>query len=412
MNARCKVCKEIKIDHPLFEVLLTSLLDTIISKGDAHESDNKRLNDVELAAQEIAQLLAPLATIISTNADGNDHDLGEAIVTLQRDAWFNVVVHGFSLTTPLGKKYSTELRTLAQYSQPLLAIERAEQLESDVELNTVLRRGKSADHADDQKKNLIKLLPTLESEIKSLNYQEAVFLNAVYLVEDLRASCGDCTKILTYFLDPKLRSGAIGDCMFAIAKAVVETYLERTVTGSLFAFSTPYLAQQLAVFLTGCCHRIQRVQQVAISCADKIIRTVPATLCQKTALFTLLELLSLMWWSCLEGDADEYEWKSTVTSTREHFTLDLSDNYDFRRVTLKNFHKCAKTWLLRVLDVAPLDIKGLLQVSLVVIGSGRRLIIYRHTYLNMTMKVLMAMFRWADLLLLRWVQRFLRLTSD
>lgn len=158
--------------------------------------------------------------------------------------------------------------------------------------------------------------------------------------------------------------------MFAIAKAVVETYLERTITGTFFAFSTPYLAQQLAAFLIGCCHRIQRVQQVAISCADKIIRTVPSTLCQKSALFTLLELLSLMWWGCLEGDADEYEWKPTLTSPRENFTLELSDNYDFRRLTLKNFHKCAKTWVLRVLDVAPLDIKGLLQVGFLESQAG------------------------------------------
>lgn len=364
LNGRENVCREIKLDHPLFEVLVTSLLDTIISKGDAHEGENKRLNDVELAAQEIAQLLSPLATLVAVNADGNDHELSETIISMQRDAWFNIVVHGFTITSPLGKKYSNELRTLAQYSEPLIALDRAELQESDVELNTVLRRGKSSNHADEQRTNLVTVLPQLETEIKSLSYQEVVFLNTVYLVEDLRASCGDCTKILSYFLDPKLRTGAIAQCMEAIAKAGVETYLQRTMSGSFLAYSAPYLSRQLSFFLTGCCHRIQRVQQVATSCVEEIVRRVPSTLCQKSALFTLLELLSLMWWACLESDTDEYDWRSTLTSSTADVKLELSDNYDFRRYTLKNFHKNAKSWVLRALEIAPIDIKGLLQTYL------------------------------------------------
>ena len=365
MNARNYLSKEIKIGSPLFEIYLTHLLDAIVSKGDAHESANNHLPDAELAAQEIAQLLSPLAILLSGNFGAIDewkhHD---TISSLQRDAWFNIVVHKFSLTSQLGRKYLSELRALAQFSQPLIAEERTDQVESDVELNSVLRRGKGPEHTVEQKKNLIKLLPSCEADIKALSYPEVVFLNTAFLVEGLRASSGDCTKALAYFLDPKLRSSAMGNCMFAIATTAVKTYVSKTLSGSMQTFSTPYLAQQLATIFAGCCHRISRVQQVATASAEIIIREVPSTLCQKTALFAILELLSIMWSSCLEGDTDEYEWTSTFTSSRENISVELSDDYDFRRMTLNNFHKRAKSWVLQVLDMAPLDIKGLLQVSL------------------------------------------------
>ncbi|ORY12140.1 phosphatidylinositol 4-kinase-like protein STT4 [Clohesyomyces aquaticus] len=363
MSARLHLSNEVKSGSSAFAIYLSHLLDTIVSKGDAHEVNNREISDAELASQEIAQLLLPLSVLISKKA--NDlTKLSESIIGLQRDAWFNIVVHGFDLTSQRGRQHLNELKILAQYSQPLIAEERSDHAESDVELNTVLRRGKSAEHAVEQKKRLLKLLPSCEADIKSLSYPDAVFLNTAYLVEELRASTGDCTKVLAYFLDPKLRSGSMGNCMFAIATATTRTYVSKTLSGALHSFSTPYLAQQLATIFAGCCHRIGRVQQVAVASAEIILRDVPSTLCQKTALFALLELLSIMWSSCLEGETDEYTWTSTFTSTKENIVVELSDDYSFRRATLSNFYKRAKAWVKSVLDIAPLDIKGLLQTYL------------------------------------------------
>ncbi|KAF1996104.1 hypothetical protein P154DRAFT_525820 [Amniculicola lignicola CBS 123094] len=365
MEARVALSNEIKSTSPAFEVYLTHLLDTIVSKGDAHDTTNRHLRDTELAAREIAQLLSPLAVLLSKNAGCTDlASLDDSILSLQRDAWFNIVVHGFDLSTQLGKQYMSELRTLAQFSQPLIAEERADQVESDVELNTVLRRGKSPEHAIEQKKHLTKLLPACESDIKSLSYSETVFLNTAYLVEELRSQTGDCTKALAYFLDPKIRVGGLGNCMAAITTAATKTYVTKTLSGKIHSFSSPYLAQQLATIFAGCCHRIAKVQQAATACADIIIRDVPSTLCQKTALFALLELLSLMWSSCLEAETDEYSWRSTFASTRSNIVVELSDDYNFRRATLAGFHKQATRWVKSVLEVAPLDIKGLLQTYL------------------------------------------------
>jgi phosphatidylinositol 4-kinase len=365
MSARLSLSNEIKTTSPAFEVYLTHLLDTIISKGDAAEVTNKHLRDTELAAQEIAQLLSPLATLLSRTVDAPEvGELDESLVALQRDAWFNIVVHGFDLTSHLGKEHINELRTMARFSKPLIAEERSTLVESDIELNTVLRRGKSPEHVVEQKRRLAKLLPSCEPDVKTLSYSEVVFLNTAYLVEELRATSGDCTKALAYFLDPKLRSGSVGNCMLAITTAVTKTYVTKTLSGKTHSFSTPYLAEQLATILAGCCHRIGRVQQAATACAEIIIREVPSTLCQKTALFALLELLSMMWSSCLEGETDEYTWQSTFGSTKSNIVVYLSDDYAFRSATLANFHRRATQWVKAVIDIAPLDVKGLLQTYL------------------------------------------------
>lgn len=364
MNARVNISKVVSEDEA-FEVYLTHLLDTIVSKGDAQETSHKHLRDTELASQEIAQMLKPLATLLARNAQRADSiELEDAIVNLQRDAWFNIVVHGFDTNSDLGRQYIEELRTLARFSKPLIAEERPMLSESDIELNTVLRRGKSAEHTAEQKRRLVKLLPSCEADTKPLSYPEVVFLNTAYLVEELRASTGDCTKALAYFLDPKLRTGAVGNCMSAITLVAVRTYLTKTLSGHHHTFSTPYLAQQLAQIFAACCHRIARVQQAAAACADIIIREVPSTLCQKSALFALLELLSIMWYSCLEGETDEYTWKSTFTSKKSDITVELSDDYMFRRATLETLHKRATSWVKGVIEAAPLDVKGLLQTYL------------------------------------------------
>ena len=362
MAARLNLSKEINAGEPAFEIYLTHLLDTIVSKGDAQETSHRHLRDTELAAQEIAQLLKPLAVLLARNAERAEYaELDDSIIGLQRDAWFNIVVHGFDLLSDLGKQYREELRTLARYSKPLITEERPFLSESDIELNTVLRRGKSPEHTIEQKKRLGKLLPSCEADTKSLSYQESVFLSTAYLVEDLRASTGDCTKALAYFLDPKLRTGAVGNCMSAINTTAVRTYLAKTLSGQSHTFSTPYLAKQLATMFSACCHRIARVQQAAATCADIVIREVPSTLCQKSALFALLELLSIMWYSCLEGETDEYTWKSTFRSKRSNIAVELSDDYAFRRATLDALHKKATVWVKGAIDIAPLDVKGLLQ---------------------------------------------------
>ena len=364
MEARNFLSVTLPRESPLYGIYLAHLLEAIIGKGDVHESENTRHADVELAAREIAQLLRPLALLVSCGNLAADASIDDDLLTLQRDAWFNIVVHGFNAVSEVGKKYHEELQLIAIHCRPLIAEQRPEQLESDVELNTILRRGMSPQSTAEQKKALSALIPSRESEFRSLTYPKLMFLRAAFLLESLRARSGDCTQILVYFQDPILRGGDMGNAMMAIADETVNIYLAKTLGNATSAFSAPCVAQQLAGMLTGCCHRILKVQQVAARCADQIIRETPSALCQRCSLFALLELLSIMWTSCLEAETDEYEWRSCFSSSRGKVSVQLSDNFALRRDTLNALYKRARVWLMKVMDIAPLDVKGLLQTYL------------------------------------------------
>lgn len=311
-------------------------------------------------------MLRPLAILLSKVKTLEDLPLGvcenEDIIYLLRDTWFNIAAHGISLRSELGQENYHQLRVLAEYSPPLVSENRAELLESDIELNTVLRRGISSHATIEKKKSLLLELPAVEYDIKRLSYPKTIFLNAAFLIETLRAASGDCTKVLTYFLDPAINSSETGNCMKAIADKVVTVYLEKTFTEMATKFTSAYIADQLAETFVACCHRIDKVQQVASAAASKIIANCPSSLCEKRSLFTLLDLLTLLWSSCLDEELDEFAWKSSFASPRKTVMIELSDNYNFRKRTLNSFYGLARSWVTSVMNTAPLDVKGLLQV--------------------------------------------------
>lgn len=362
MKARIYFSKFIQQDSPLYKIYLVHLLESIISKGDAPESDDTHQANIELTAREIIQFLKPLTYLISIEACESLLREDEGIARLFRDAWLNIVVHGITPVSKYGEHCSEELRNFARQSVPLVAEDRTDQFESEIELNTVLRRGMNTQHTAEQKRNLISLLPQCELDIKGLSYPKILFLSATYFLETIRANTGTCHHILTYFRDPSLDGSAMENCMVAITEGVLNIYLERVLQGRYEDTSVPLVANQLALVLAACCHRIPRVQQIAAICADRIITQVPSSLCQKASLFALLELLTIMWSSCLEAEIDAYDWKPRITSVRGEVSLEMSDDYELRRNTLTNLHKRAKIWLSRVINIAPLDVKGLLQV--------------------------------------------------
>ncbi|KAK5022742.1 phosphatidylinositol-4- kinase [Exophiala sideris] len=352
---------------PLFKIFAMHLLERILSKGDVVEGEFKQSAEVEQAAKEIAPLLRPLSILAARRPAPNQEATvteDPEIVAMVREVWYNIAVHGITLQSRIGQQYYHELRLLAMNSLPLVDDDRAELLESDVELNTVLRRGMSQQHAADQKKNLVAVIPESESQVRQLSYQKVVFLNAVFLVESLRATSGNCAEILDYFTDPTTLNSHTGHCLSSIANEIVKRYTQKVNGSSEVEFSAPYVSRQLAKILSGCCHRSYKIQDVARFMANHIISFAPSALCQKTALFALLELLSLMWSACLDADVDEYEWRPFLTSTRGKVTIELSDDYAFRKRTLNTLYNDAKRWVTMVMGVAPLDVKGLLQTYL------------------------------------------------
>lgn len=361
-EGRVRLASWIHKGSPLYEVYLTHLLGLCVGSGD---TAGERVIDVSLASNIIAQLFRPMAVLVSSDSEHRpEFEHADDLSTLSRNAWFNFVVHGFTLNSAAGKEHAQELQTMAQYALPLVDEDRVDMPESGIDLNTVLRRGANAQHTVEQKSMLIAALPHSESDIKGLGYPECVFLNAALLVSTMRARAGDCTAVLPYFMESKVKTTAMGNCMLAIALSSVDVYLQRASSGKYQSFAAPQVGLQLATFFEGCCHRISKVQHAAVSSADRIIDVIPSALCQKASLFALLELLSLMWKSCLDAETDEYDWKSTYHSEKGRVTVQLSDDINYRQTTLTNFHKRCRIWVSKAIDAAPLDVKGLLQAYL------------------------------------------------
>ncbi|KAB5580782.1 hypothetical protein GE09DRAFT_1183023 [Coniochaeta sp. 2T2.1] len=365
-SARNYISANIARDSPLWDIYWEHLLETIIAKGDAPADSHSHRKDseVELAAREIAELLQPLAVLMSTHDLALDERTDDETHAMVRDAWFNIVVHGFVPNTARGKAHLKELRIIAIHSPALVLEDRGEEDESDIELNTILRRGMSSERESLLKKQLIELIPSREADIKDLSYRKLTFLQSAYVVETLRAETGDCTRVVSYFLEPSMRKGEVIRTMEGITNAVMDKYLKRTVAAANPTFSAQYAAGQLARIFCNCCHRIERVQQAAFACADRLIRDIPSALCQRSSLFALLELLSLMWTSCLEAETDMYEPRTMFKSVRGQVQVQLSDDYAFRRYTLDNLNRRARVWLTNAIGLAPSDVKGLLQTYL------------------------------------------------
>ena len=364
MQAYVHLARRIPPDSNLYQVYLLHLLETIVSKGDIHEGDNTHKADVELAAKEITQLLKPLSLLAPSIAEYGTIIGNESTASLQREVWFNIAVHGVTPGTALWEQHLVQLQEVARYSKPLVSDDRTAHVESDIELNTILRRGMNGPHTVEVKKSLQRLLPSQESHIRSLAYPKVIFLLAAYSLETLRAATGSCAEVLAYFTDPVVHGDDSLACANAITTEVLNIYLSKTLKGVRPTSIAPLVAEDLAKVLMACCHRIQRTQDAATSFADRLIAQVPAALCQRASLFALLELLTLMWMSCLEAEIQEYEWKSTYVSTLTDVSLELSDDFPYRRRTLKRFQGHARSWLMKVISVAPLDTKGLLQTYL------------------------------------------------
>lgn len=365
LDARLTLARGIPKSSPLYEIYLAHLLDTVVSTTGAVQSDKQSIKGGILGSEEIGQILKPLAVLISKEPEKEVKFEDPVLLSnLTRDAWYNLVAHDFTLKSHLTRRHAPELETLALYSPSLVDSTRADARESGVELNTVLRRNMNPAHTAQQKQALTSCFPEYELEIKSLDYAELTFLNAAHLIAGLRAEAGSCTRTMEYFYDSKFKSGPLSECLVAISRVEVETYVKRTRESLRQKYAAPELAGQLVIFLQGCCHRVAKVQHIAIASANRIITQVPSVLCQRSSLFAMLELLTLMWMSCLDEETEDVEWKSEYTSTKGGVSIQLSDDFDMRRTTLTTFQRHCRQWVSHVIDVMPLDMKGLLQTYL------------------------------------------------
>lgn len=365
MAARLTLARGISKSSSLYEVYLTHLLETIVSTTGLFQGEKLPVSGRDFGAEEIEETLRPLAVLASVEPDVQAKFSDPAFVSdLTRDAWFNLVAHNFTIGSSLAQWCAVELEALALHSPSIVDEKRAIARESGIELNTVLKRNLDPDHTTAQRQQLSASFPGREIHMVLFDYAELTFLNAAHLIAVLRARAGTCTRTIEYFCDPKFKSGALSDCLIAIAVAEVRTYLAITKTNRSEKHSAPMLAQQLISMLQACCHRNAKVRQVATLCADMVVDQFPSVLCNKTSLYAMLELLTLMWKSCLDEETQDAEWQSEYVSIKGNVTIQLSDDFEARKSTLVTLLTNCRRWVTSVVDSMPLDIKGLLQTYL------------------------------------------------
>lgn len=374
LEVLCKLSSNLTPSHYLYETYLMKLLQAIVDRGDVQELEHHRPHtEISATAAEIGLFIIPLAKLLPGLQEDPYETTDIEINTLFRNAWFNMVVHGFSRNSEVTLKYRSDLEIIARSTPPLVSEVSSNKIESELELNTVLQRGSSHHNVNNQKEIMESITSSHIFDFKTIQYPKLMFLSATVLLESLRANTGNCSKALLYFGDPGLRSGDTRRYMSYITMDVVKAYIKNVIKGGVPHFAIDRVAEQLKEMLVLCCHRVKSIQGIGFECCDVLISAVPSSLCQKVSLFALLDLLTLLWSSCLDAETDEYEPRTIFEAKNSGIRLELSDSYDHRRESLKRFLEKAREWVKLVLESMNYDIKNLLTAYLNDMSSSRPL---------------------------------------
>lgn len=360
LEAQCILAESITKDSQLYELFLAYMLQAVAAIG-----DQKKPVDPVLAVREIEQYIRPIAITLGHNMVDVNFALRLGLTPLLRDFWLNCVLNAISYGSDIANKHADSLKIIARYTPPLIdGVMEDRSFDTNLDDDSLLKRGMTPQGIVEHKRRLMSVLPDDEIHVRTLTYPRTVFLEAAYTLECMRAEAGGCSKVLAYFVEPAFKTSDAGNVMVGIAGRVTDIYISRILMGSYPDFSASSVADQLADVFVGCCHRLEKVQVTAGLMADRIIATAPSALCRRPSLFALLELLTLMWASCLTEETDEYATRSIFTSKRGRVAIEMPDSYQFRKQTLKNFHTKAKAWVMKVLNIAPFDLKSLFQTYL------------------------------------------------
>jgi phosphatidylinositol 4-kinase len=347
-------------------------LTAIVSKGDTQTLEQHRSHiEVSATAKEIAAYLPVLSALLPKSPEPPYETNDWEMISLFRNAWFNMVVHEFSKNSEWTEQRRLDLEVLARSTPPLVSETSANKVESELDLNTVIRRGSSHFNVNNQKR-MMQHIYSHRFEATSISYSKLMFLSAAVLLESLRANAGNCSKVLLYFGDPDFRSGETGKYMANIATDTVKSYITNVIRGGKEEFTADNVAEQFKEVLILCCHRVTAVQNIAFTCAELIIKAIPSALCKRSSLFALLDLMTLLWSSCLDAETDEYEPRTAFTTpASSNITIELSDSYDHRQQSVRRLITSAREWVGLVLATMSFDLKNLLTTYLTEMGEYR-----------------------------------------
>ncbi|ABN68241.2 phosphatidylinositol-4- kinase involved in protein kinase C pathway [Scheffersomyces stipitis CBS 6054] len=357
---RVSLSRKLKKDNPLYLIYLKEMLQAIISKGDVQVLEHHRShNEISEIGDQIAIYLKPLAEMLPDVRKGDDPLVIKETETINlfRNIWFNMVVHGYSINSKNSKAYSKELERIAYNTPPLASELSWDRTETSLEMNTVLRRGSSNHNIKDHRH----IIGDIFEVHRNLSYPKLIFLSATVFVESLRVKSGDCATILQYYSDPSIKTSGVEKYIGFISFKIVKDYIYLVSCGANKQFTAEHIASQLTNILVFCCHRLEDLQDAAVQCADLLINKVPSSLCHHRSLYTLFDLLTILFDSIVDAETHQYEPTTSYRAKRTGIRISLSDSYKWRNETFNRLHEKSKHWLKLVLHKSSVDVKSLIQ---------------------------------------------------
>ncbi|KAL1922497.1 uncharacterized protein VTP21DRAFT_10036 [Calcarisporiella thermophila] len=361
INAHHDLSKRIESRPELYQKYLIKLLSLFTDKGvQIQQQANSKLGRAPRAAEtkELGSLLPVVSSLLMHNKFSPHEHPTEEITSLFRNLWFLCVLYGF--VNDVGS-WREAMRGIALKTPSLVLETATNYLESDLEYNSVLRRGFS-DHDLVQFRNqLTGFLPAQANDIRTFSFAQTVFLLAVYHSETMRGRQGNPSFVLRYFANQGVANSRLTNCMEAIADQVFKVYMNEIMRRATIKAVDENMQHEVRQLLISCCHRLSKIHILSVRYVDRLVGAFPQLLCDRNMVHLLLELVQLLWCSC-EGElTDEYCPRYQFTSPRMGVTLDLGDSYTFRREMLTRLCDATRHWLLKAMNHAPLTVSGLLQ---------------------------------------------------
>ncbi|ODV60802.1 1-phosphatidylinositol 4-kinase STT4 ASCRUDRAFT_58515 [Ascoidea rubescens DSM 1968] len=381
INSRCQISYILKQNFFLTYVFyMHELLNQIIIKGDVENFNQHRSHgEISEIGKEISLYLKPLAVLLPSPSPSNKESplaidyFDQKTTDLFRNIWFNMVVHGYFINAKITKNFERELKIIAYNSPPLACESFYQNNETSLDLNTVLRRGSSHHNVKDQKDNIEDFVDINSFEMKTISYPKLMFLSATILLESLRVESGIIHTNLAYLSDPSIRISSLEkflkDIILTNCGRLIKNIKSKGLARSSYSDSFPIslISNELNELLILCCNKNSDLQDIAFKSSDVLIKKFPTFLCNENTLFTLLNLLSLLFESVMNLSENRYDpafefyLVSTVNKTKILRSLLLSDSLDWRYATLEKFYKKSKEWIKIVLMKSGFDVKSLLQ---------------------------------------------------
>lgn len=315
-------------------------------------------------AGELGILLPVLGQILRVK-DFNPHiDPDEELRGECRNLWFHCVLYDFVSESTWVKEWRSSMRDIASKTPLLVPNSSGNYLDTDLEYNSVLRRGFSEQELLKVRNLLTDVLPSRSAEIKYLSFAQIIFLLSLYHIETMRASTGNFSFILNYFSNESVTSSRIAGLVEAIADQVFTNHINTSLVRRTSFALDDTTTQQIIQVLVNCCHRDEKMHSISLSCANKFFDAFPQLIFNRKILYTALELLQLLWLGCEGEFQDEYCPVFDFSSKLINVSIQFPDSYDHRKLLLKNLSDSVSKWLYLGKSAAASELDNHLQAYL------------------------------------------------